>query len=282
MVTLNSNNFVSIIFSKDRPLQLELTLKTNEIYCKEKNIRNEIVLYKASNQRFENAYKKLASEYPDTKFIKENSFKQDLLACVHNKEYVLFLVDDCIFTRYYSIKTISDFMNICGGVLGFSLRLGNNTTQCYPLRINNDIPIMQPMGKNINAFSWKESGAGDFSYPLEVSSSMYRMENIKPLLEGSNYYSPNSLEWIMSISVKLFNSMPFLLCYETSPAFCNPINKIQTENNNRVGINPAYSIENLLILYESGYRIDYNLFNGFISNGAHQEVDIDFIKANND
>lgn len=280
-MTLNSKNFVTIIFSKDRPLQLDLTLKTNEIYCKEKNIRNQIVLYKTSNQRFENAYQSLAREYPDTKFVKEINFKQELLSFLDKKEYVLFVVDDCVFTREYSLQTIHDFLSICGGVLGFSLRLGENTTHCYPLWINNSMPQMQTMGKNIYAFNWKEAGAGDFSYPLEVSSSIYRVETVYTLLKESSYYTPNSLEWVMSISVKLFNSMPFMLCYETSPAFCNPINKIQTENNNRVGINPAYTIENFLTLYENGYRIDHSLFKDFVSNGAHQEVDIDFIKVKN-
>jgi hypothetical protein len=269
---------VTVIVSLDRPLQLDLTLTTYEKYTLNRNKRNEYVIYKASNERYEKAYSQVAEEHPDIKFIKENGFKSNLYNCIKNKDFVLFVVDDCIFTRKYSIRNVCVLLETYQGTLGFSLRLGNNTKFCYPLNIENDIPQIQPLGGGVQAFSWKEAGAGDFSYPLEVSSSVYRVENIKPIIEGLTYTNPNTLEWVMYNYIPRLINKPFLLCYETSPAFCNPINKVQTENNNRAGLNPEYSAENLLVLYEQGYRINYEFFDGFISNGAHQEVDLTFIK----
>jgi hypothetical protein len=276
MLTQNSNPFVTVIFSKDRPMQLDLTLKTNEKECIEKNARNEIVLYKARNERYENAYQQVSLEHPSVQFLKENNFKLDLYECIKKKKYVLFVVDDCIFTRKYSTSTISNFLDICDGALGFSLRLGINTKICYPLYIENDIPYMQKIGTNIYAFSWKEAGTGDFSYPLELSSSVYRVKDIRPIIEGIHYTNPNQLEWIMYNYIPNLTNKQFLLSYETSPAFCNPINRVQEENNNRVGLNPDYTIENMLEYYEKGYRIKTDSFDGFISNGAHQEVDIEY------
>lgn len=270
------NDTITIIFSKDRPLQLDLTLTTNKKHCLEGNIRNEFVIYKANDERYEKAYQQVAREHPAVQFIKEDNFKLDLLESIKRRKYVMFLVDDCIFTRKYSFNKIVSLLDICDGVLGFSLRLGYNTKICYPIRAENDIPYIQMLGTNIGAFSWRQAGLGDFSYPLEVSSSVYRVEDIKPLLENLAYNTPNSLEWVLSNSVTSFNHLQFLLCYETSPAFCNPINRVQTENNNRVGVNPKYSIENLITLYEAGYRIDPKIFDGFTSNGCHQEADIDF------
>jgi hypothetical protein len=275
-ITPKNNPFVTVIFSFNRPLQLDLSLTTNEKYCLEKNGRNEYVLYKASNERYEAAYQKLMTEHPNVQFIKEKNFKSDLYECIKKKEYVLFIVDDCIFTRKYSISTVSNFLDICDGALGFSLRLGTNTKYCYPLYIKNDIPYMQNLGNNVYGFSWKEAGKGDFSYPLELSSSMYRIKDIKPIIEGLHYTNPNQLEWAMYNYIINLTNKSFLLCYETSPAFCNPINRIQEENNNRVGINPDYSIENMLRAYESGYRINHEKFDGFISNGCHQEIDIEY------
>ena len=279
MLAQNNNPFVTVIFSKDRPMQLSLTLTTNEKQCVEKNARNEIVIYKASNERYENAYQQVAKEHPTVQFLKEKTFKLDLYECIKKKKYVLFVVDDCIFTKKYSTSTISSFIDICDGVLGFSLRLGTNTKLCYPLYIENNIPYMQKIGDNIYGFSWKEAGAGDFSYPLELSSSVYRVQDIKPIIEGLHYTNPNQLEWVMYNYISRLTHKSFLLCYETSPAFCNPINRVQSENNNRVGLNPDYSVENLLTLYEQGYRINDDLFDGFISNGAHQEVDIELLHA---
>lgn len=280
-VTKNNNPFVTIIFSKDRPMQLDLTLATNEKYCIEKNIRNEIVIYKTSNDEYEECYKKVEQEHPQTQFLKETNFKIDLLESLKKKKYVLFIVDDCIFTRKYSIETISTFLNICEGALGFSLRLGQNTEICYPIREKNDMPYMQAIGNNISAFSWKQGSRGDFSYPLEVSSSIYRVKQLKPLLENLAYNTPNSLEWLLSNSTASFNNIQFLLCYNTSPAFCNPVNRVQIDNTvNRTGTNPEYSIKNLLDLYKQGYRINPDTFDGIISNGAHMEAEFQFYNIN--
>lgn len=275
------NKLVTVIFSKDRPIQLDLTLKTNRKYSTPK-IKNEIVIYKASDDRIENAYRQVAKENKHTTFIKETDFREDLLNCLDNKEYILFLVDDCIFTRKYSIKDALFYLNLCEGALGFSLRLGVNTTYCYSLNILNELPEMQTMRNEdrngVYAFNWQSIKNGDFAYPLEISSSIYRLSDIRPLLEHIYFFSPNSLEWGMYMNLFNYNNRPFLLCYDISPAFCNPINRVQTENTNRTGINPEYSIENLLRLYENGYRIDDKLFEGFVSNACHDEQDIDFIK----
>jgi|WetSurSiteA1Bulk_404760.scaffolds.fasta_scaffold00264_13 hypothetical protein len=275
---LNVRNFVTVIFSYDRPMQLDLTLNTYEKYSLNRNIEHEFVIYKTSDNRYENAYKQVAKEHPNIKFIKETTFKINLYQCIKGKEYVMFLVDDCIFTRIYSIKEVLDFVYMCQGALGFSLRLGMNTKYCYPLNVENNLPFMQPLGTNLLAFNWRDAGQGDFSYPLEVSSSVYRIDDIKPIIEGIHYSNPNQLEWVMYNYIPNLVNRPFLLCHESSVAFCAPINRVQTENNNRVGINPYYSVENLLDLYEKGYRINTLPLGGFISNGCHQEIEFDFLE----
>lgn len=265
-------------------MQLDLALTTNEIYCYERNARNEIVIYKTDNEQYEKAYQQVMRDHPQAKFIKENNFKVDLCNAVHNKDFVMFMVDDCVFTGKYSIKDICDMLSIGEGALGFSLRLGSNTKYCYSLNIENSIPdlLLLNNNKRMCAFNWTTSGPGDFSYPLEVSSSIYRTQQIMPFLESMTYTNPNILEWLLSNTLSYFKYVPYLLCYQTSVAFCNPINRVQTVNNNRVGVKPQYTSENLLSLYDAGYRIDHNSFDDFISNGAHQEVDIDLLLAVND
>jgi hypothetical protein len=272
----NNNPFVTVIFSKDRPMQLDLCLTTNEKYCVEKSIRNEVVIYKTSNNRYEECYEKVKQEHPNVQFIKENNFKTDLIETLKKKKYVLFLADDCIFTRKYSIDIISSFLDICDGVLAFSLRLGENTEVCYLIREKNDIPYMQTLGNNISAFSWRQARSGDFSHPLELSGSIYRVKQIKPILESLDYSTPNSLKSLLSNLTASFNNVQFLLCYNTSPVFCNPINRVQVENNNRVGSNPNYSVEKLLDLYEQGFRINDDIFDGMISNGTQMEKGFQF------
>jgi hypothetical protein len=50
---------------------------------------------------------------------------------------------------------------------------------------------------------------------------------------------------------------------------------------NRANKNKKYSAENLLNLYEKGVRIDPNEFYGFVSESAHQEVDLFNMEGSN-
>jgi hypothetical protein len=257
-------------------MQLDLTLRSDKKKRRERKVK-QTVIYKTTSTRFEEAYKQVAKEHPKAEFIKENDFKEDLIKIISGSKYIYFLVDDCIFTREYSVNTICKYLDIYEGTIGFSLRLGKNTTYCYSLDVENEIPEMQYLGNDIYASNWREIKRGDFGYPLEVSSSIYRAEDLKPLLKGLFYFSPNSLEWGLYLHSNKLSYRPFLMYYETSVAFCNPINRVQSENTNRTGTNEKYGIDNLLELYSSGYRIDYSPFDKFVSTGAHQEEDIRFV-----
>lgn len=68
--------------------------------------------------------------------------------------------------------------------------------------------------------------------------------------------------------------VPHLLSFQNSACFCNPINKIII-NINKSGTKTEYNIESLLTKYENGGNIIYN-FKGFIPDGCHQEVDLEF------
>jgi len=268
----------TVYFSKDRPLQLDLCLKTNTECSSDWVFQEEVVIYKATNNKFKEAYKKLSSDYPFVCFIEERIFKENLLSAVQNTKYIFFVVDDCIFTRRFSLADIIETLEEDNenNVLGFSLRLGNNTTYCYPINKNNEMPETQRENGNKIVFDWTKIKTGDFGYPLEVSSSIYKTKDILELLEFTDYYNPNTLEWSMYCNLRNFEYKPKLMCHKTSVAFCNPINKVKKDNYNRGGKNPEYGINSLLDKYEKGYRINPEPFYNFVSNGCHQEVELDF------
>ena len=266
---------IYLVFSKDRPLQLELTLNTCKHFSIDWERDHTIVLYKTSNTRYQSAYDSLEKKFPDVEFVKEYDFMMDVKSIVYMTEYIMFVVDDCIFTNYFITGDIESILKKYGS-LGFSLRLGKNTTYCYPLKTNNDLPRFVKNEGNILSFWWREDKAGDFYYPLEVSSSIYRGKDIRKILNG-NFNNPNMLESLLDYNKNVLGYMPTLSCFETSVAFCNPINKVQQVNWNRAGGNQEYSAESLLEKYEQGYKIDETQFYGFVSNGCHQEVDLKFI-----
>lgn len=274
----NSQNTISYIFSKDRPMQLEATIRSFKKYCKDlQNVHIE-VLYKTSNTRYEKLYQKLIEEYSDVNFVKEKDFKNDLVASVQRFPYILFVVDDTIFVREFSINQIIELLEKYQDSIGFSLRLGVNAIYCHPMDKFQRLPKFERINERVLKFNWTLSEY-DFGYPIEVSSSIYRTKDLLPLLTNLEYKNPNTFESVLDQNKAVFkNTKPILLCYEQSVAFSAPLNLVQTMWQNRASVDQKYAPENLANLFEQGFRFDIDKLDGFVPNACHQEVDIDFVK----
>lgn len=268
---------IYLIFSKDRPLQLELTLSTCKHFSVDWDKDSAIVLYKTSNDKYKKAYDDLETKFTDVKFVKQYNFLYDVLNVFTQTEYVLLSVDDCIFTNYFSTKEIVSTIEKYD-TIGFSLRLGENTTYCYPMSADNDVPVFRYIDNDMLLFDCKDDKFGDYYYPLEISSSIYKVSEIVKAINRHAFDNPNMFESIIHSNRHILDYKSTLLCFKTSVAFCNPINKVQNVNWNKVGTNQNYLAESLLEKYEQGYKIDEKQFYGFVSNGCHQEVDLNFIK----
>lgn len=273
----DNNKIIVIIFSKNRPLQLDLTLNSLYLNCEDSGHLDINVIYKA-DEEYINAYKTLMNEHSDINFIKESNFKGNVLHCLYNKTddaLVLWLVDDTIFVNNFNINRSAHLLNKNKNVLGFSLRLGYNTKYCYSLNISQEVPKMFKASKdNTMAYCWMGCD-GDFGYVLEVSQSMYRINDLWEILSKYEYNGPNQLEQVLFENLRFFTHRPIMLCFETSVAFSNPLNKVQSiAMQNRASEEKNYSAENLLNLYEKGVRINARKFEGFVSESAHQEVDL--------
>lgn len=194
-------------------------------------------------------------------------------------KYVLFLVDDNIFIRDFRVGQILTALTESPRWLGFSLRLGTNTTFCYPFNRTQRLPDFTGLGDDLLQFDWSISEL-DFGYPLEVSSSVYRLSDIRPLILVLRFQHPNDLEEQMATSVGLFRSQhPLLGCFRTSVTFCNPVNKAQSHFPNRAGEDYAYAIEELADRFEAGERIDVLQYSGFVPVGCHHETELIFKPA---
>ncbi|MBA4319136.1 MAG: hypothetical protein C0412_12115, partial [Flavobacterium sp.] len=191
--------------------------------------------------------------------------------------YLLFFVDDNIFCNDFSISTVIQYLNNHPKSLGFSLRLGQNTKICYAHNSNQSLPSFTPLGDQVQTFNWTIS-EHDFNYPLEISSSVYRTQQIIPLFLRMFFDNPNALEGVMAAQWQEYiKKFPNLLCFEKSVTFCNPINVVQKMTPNRAGTNNVNTVESLSQSFESGKRVDIVKYNGFIPNGCHQEVEL-FLK----
>lgn len=270
---------IGIVFSKDRAMQLDCTLRSFFLHCSDPELAQVTVLYKSSSAKHESQYQALTQAYPSVRFAAETDFKNDVLGLLDGNDQVLFLVDDNIFVRAFSLQDIRNGLDQNAAALGFSLRLGLNTTFCYMLGKSQILPLFDRLDKAILKYAWTTAEL-DFGYPLELSSSTYRVIDLKPLFERIDFKNPNTLEQQMEANKSVFSaSKNHLLCFDQSVTFCNPVNMVQTMWMNKAGKDNEYSADKLSELFAQGRRIDASRFAGFVPNSCHQEAPFEFMGA---
>lgn len=267
---------ITIIFSKDRAFQLDATLRSFYLQCNDFYSIDIKVLYTYSTDKYKEDYYNLMNEFNhfnNIDFIKENVFKNDLLNICKDYDSLLFLVDDNIFVKEFSLIEAFDKLIAVDDAIGVSLRLGKNTVYCYPLNKFQDIPKFVE-DKPFLIYDWTKSEL-DFNYALEVSSSLYRVKDIYKFLEDLEYKNPNTLEEVLSQNRYIIaNNKRKLICYETSRTFCAPFNKVQNLYENRDSGLTEYSAEELSNLFKEKYRFRIDKYINYIPNGCHEDTEL--------
>ncbi len=321
-----------LIFSRDRAMQLDATLRSLFLHCQDCEKARIFVYYRATSSLHARQYESLKEAYPGVVFLEQDDFRDDVLRIISpypagsfaaqcfsllnwlisrlislegipfrvlqsifmrlrvhilgnllpghiEDSYVLFLVDDNLFVKAFSLLDITQQLIDHPEALGFSLRLGTNITYCYTLDRPQSIPDVDGIYPGILKFDWTKAEA-DFGYPLEISSSVYRSQDIFPVIAKQSFKNPNELEYQLAVSADEFSGQkPFLLCPDRSITFCNPLNTVQTFVPNRGGEKINYTSEYLADLFDQGYRIEVGAYAGFVPYGCHQEVDLKFYKS---
>jgi hypothetical protein len=292
-------------------MQLDATLRSFLLNCADGDQTRLTVLYWATTSLHAGQYAELIQEYSSfshINFQRQARFRQDVLgllaahadlrsipglyrrmAGLHRRlsflsqpllrfgepRYILFLVDDNLFVRNFRLADVLYTLEQQPQALGFSLRLGGNTTYCYSRNLPQSLPEFTPVEEGALRFDWTR-GDLDFAYPLEVSSSIYRIADLLPLLNRQRFANPNQLESRMEENADRFHHRRFLVCYSQSVAFSNPVNQVAERHQNRYGnLHPLTSKE-LAENFATGLRIDIHSFVGFVPQGCHQEVELRF------
>jgi hypothetical protein len=219
------------------------------------------VLYTYSNNEYKRGYDILQTEYNDVLFKKEDEFKISLLELIDKKEYTVFFVDDDIFKEDFSLKEKEmSIFKIKKEIICLSLRLHPRLTYCYTLDIE-----MQKTNKNI--WQWGEY-KGDYGYPMSLDGHIFRTKEIKNLLKNLHYYSPNTLESVLSNNPI---NLPYLMCFDQSKIINNPCNLVQSSHKNRHGNSDGETLNKKFIL---GERIALDNITGLDNISCHQEIPI--------
>lgn len=257
-------------------MQLDAALRSLWLHCRDVNCLDVKVLYSVSDPIHDRQYRQLMAEHPAVHFIPEYDFKGQLPACIAEYPFVLFMVDDMMFVRPFSIKECTELLNEHQDALGFSLRLGTNTHYCYSLDRFQHFPPVQAIDGRRLKWNWT-MGECDFGYPLEVSSSLYRTSDLLPVIADIHFSEPNTFEaYLAAEAYRFAGCKPFIISHESTISFSNPVNKVQQVYNNRAGTSGENTIQRLSLLFEQGYRISIEAYSGFTPYACHQEVELCF------
>lgn len=276
VIRVPSDDGMFVLFSKDRPLQLEACLRSLARHCGDVGEYRAVVIFKASSPWIASLYRQLQPLFSFVEWVSETDFAKDLSAAISGSEYVGFIVDDAVFVRQWTMRQCIDALATDSRALGVSLRLGRNTRICYALNVEQKVPPLEPHASGLLAFDWTIAEY-DFGYPLEVSSSVYRVRDIARVLgdisDGPDVRNPNMLEAALDAAKSSFcDERPILLTHPWSVAFCVPLNVVQDVSINRSIVDIEYSWRRLLLAFDAGYRLDIEALDGYLPDACHVDV----------
>lgn len=261
----------TIIFSKDRACQLDLLLRSIKKYFRDWQNHKWNVLYTYTSEDFGRAYNLLISRHPEFAFYKEKSFRTDLLSLLDDScSYFMFGVDDAVFINEFNIESeeFKDF-EASSDILSLQLRMYPGITYCYTT--DNSAPVPKFLENKIK-WSWKGCSSDCWNYSVSMDFALFRTADICPIIRLLDFASVNWLEAILS-SIPWYRSCN--LGFEKAIIFNNPINKVQSTNNNRcANICSNYLNEH----YLNDELIKLEPFDGILTVSTHQEVSITFEK----
>jgi len=256
-----------VIFSKDRPAQLELLLRSMKRFFVEWNMVHTHILYKYTNDDYRIGYEKIKLYHPEFDYVLEQpgKFKEQTVSLIRaENQATMFMVDDMVFKNYLALKTIPIKKLLSeDSIACVAIRMCPRINYCYTERKSTPPPKFT---EDLMWFWNDPSLGGDIHYPMSIDGSIFRTEDIYPLVRDLPYENPNTMEGILANNPI---NKPYMICYRDSLVFNIPVNKVQTVNGNHCGSIPA---EYLNKEFLSGKRISMANIEFFENTSCHQEI----------
>lgn len=258
-------NLDVLVFSKDRPLQLDGYIHSLNWYGNENGNINITVLAKISPE-YREAYELIKKSYNNVTFIEETSFARQVKEWVNNASpMIMFGCDDVVFIDFFNPELAEKALSTISPVIDFvSLRLDNTITYCQPSDKHMTPPELIKLNVPMNTFNWKACPMNwDWGYPFEVAGTIYRRDNVKHLLSmfQDNYINhPNRIEGPLCYYARsIWNGLG--ACFNTAKMKTVTVNRVQDLEKNRLCVDKELSPKELLDLFNQGKRIDFAAYN---------------------
>lgn len=267
-----------IVFSKDRAAQLDLLLRSLALNALPDSTA---VVWRASPiyaDFYWNGYATLLRERREVLSYLQR--EDDFETCVREAlaragDFVTFLCDDDVL--YLDITTLSpspgELLAAHPEILCFSLRLGLNTTYCYPHNCRQAVPLVAPIDQ---AILWDWPGQPyDWGYPHSLDGHIFRTADVQAALEGRHWSNPNTLEDELGAGLRELDphwSRGRMASYFHSALVGVPVNQTtETHRTNRNGETHGVSAEDLNGRYLAGWRLALDSVVAAEVDAAHRE-----------
>ena len=278
----------NIVFTKNRPLQLEAYMESLYKFFPSKLIQTYII-YKV--ELFSREYDLLFKKFRNCIVIEEMDFHNDFMQILDQvrSKYILFGIDDVVFFERVSFEVIDKtFAEHSEDIFGFTLRFSPES-----LKDSGDIITEYTVaGEPVYRLNWKNGQTPHTRYPFELCCTFYTTDFVKKIIYGSMinnpvvkhiftpssflmrifekvgwkrsmlkrfgfFFSPNTLEswpcrWCRNNSAKLPNYTYFQkLC-----ASAIQVNMVNTSTKNTYDGTDEHTVEALNVKYKNNYRLD--------------------------
>lgn len=260
---------LAVIFSRDRACQLDLLLRSLDQNAPEAFETH--VIWRASSGSYTDGYGRCMAEHPRTRFQREDGLVYQTRWLIGKSEgHVAFFTDDDVLFRPLPAGALHEHALNREDVLAFSLRLGENTTFCYPHARRQKVPRVRWNG-DLWLWNWQEADQ-DFAYPCSLDGHIFRRGDLLGMIDGQHFSSPNFLEDVLVTAAEDLKR-PLMASYPESKLVGIPANKVsETHVGNRAGEQHPMSAADLNRRYLAGERIDPSAMDFSGVRGAHHEL----------
>lgn len=277
----------NIVFTKNRPLQLDAYLGSLYRYFPVEKIQTYII-YKP--ELFSEEYESLFGKYSNCRIVRENDFHTDCLNIINQADtkYILFGIDDVVFFDSSDFDLIDEtFKQFSKDIFGFSLRFSEQN-----IKKSDHVSKADIASQPVYSINWSGGQTPSTRYPFELCATIYKTVLVKKIIKNSRennrlceklfapnsiivkllskiikkhkilkkfgyFYNPNTLEswncrWCQNHAEKL----PQRIYFQKLCASAIQVNIVNTSTLNETDGSAELTVEKLMEKYRDGYRFD--------------------------
>jgi len=266
-----------LIFSKDRPCQLDLLLRSiNQNFSEIADTTT--ILYKSTGDKFKRGYDIVKSRFPNFKFVEEEMFVENVREVVNGfaNESCMFMVDDEVVINGFEVLPYTNILTKNPDKIHcISLRMHPKVDYTYTWKLKSWPPssFLNLQAKQDNqllerarAWKWRLNDVRtDWGFPSCINSHIYLTDFYRAYLNRLPFKSPNNLEIVFHFNRQNFKDI--MICFDKPKTTCIA-NNVTQEGYSHNGNKDHFSLESINQKFLDGYIIDEKDFYGIEKNMA--------------